>query len=790
MLIRSVTAHAFGPLVGETLEFADMMTVVHGPNESAKSTWHAAVYAALCGRRRGPGGLSPDEREFAARHRPWDRPDWLVSGRLLLDDGRQVEIRQDLDGKVDCDAVDLELGRDCSAEIMHDGAPDAARWLGLDRASFRATACVGQGQVLDVLSRADGLQTHLQRAASTAAADHTAAAALRLIDRFQADHVGSDRAPKRPLRLTLQAVQLAATALERARADHAEYERRLLDVDRLRTTAIDAEHAVRLREAADAADAARRARRLADDAADVAASLSGATPPRAPSAETLALVAAALSGSDPDAPDDGRAGPDDDVGIVAEEELYDLARAIDATPPEPDPTIGAQVEDARSRLGRATRARVRASALVAAGLLVIAIGLFVLASGPRLVGAVAAITGGLVASVAVVAFGRAGGRIALARRGLAAAEHRMAAVRAEAAAARIRREGALATAAVAGLSTDSSALRELAHRQAQRRAFQLRDEQWRRERELARADRLRSAARAAGVTAETPAEAESALRAWQRDQLVAGESRARYVRDTAKLEALLRGESLAVIEQRAVAAEQRADRLVVNIAESTVDSTDHEGLESLRAAAVAAAQAAHGADALLNEWLAGVMQVADAEEELSRAEAELTRLRRLDETLALTRTFLQRAEETAHRTIAPRLAEAVRAWLPRTTAGRYTEVVVDPEQLRVRVRGPAGRWRDAGRLSYGSAEQIYLMLRFALAEHLATPGVRCPLLLDEVTVHADPLRTAQLLELLQAASGDRQIILFTQQEQVLAWARKHLAVAGHALVELREVAAV
>ena len=59
MRIESVTAHAFGPLAGQTLELAPGMTVVTGLNESGKSSWHAAFYSALCGRRRGPGADWP-----------------------------------------------------------------------------------------------------------------------------------------------------------------------------------------------------------------------------------------------------------------------------------------------------------------------------------------------------------------------------------------------------------------------------------------------------------------------------------------------------------------------------------------------------------------------------------------------------------------------------------------------------------------------------------------------------------------------------------------------------------
>jgi uncharacterized protein YhaN len=93
-------------------------------------------------------------------------------------------------------------------------------------------------------------------------------------------------------------------------------------------------------------------------------------------------------------------------------------------------------------------------------------------------------------------------------------------------------------------------------------------------------------------------------------------------------------------------------------------------------------------------------------------------------------------------------------------------------------------------LSHGTAEQVYLLLRIALAQHLARPGTVCPLLLDDVTVHADTQRTEQLLELLLAAAQERQIILFTQQDQVRDWARSRLAGASHAFHTLPPLATV
>jgi uncharacterized protein YhaN len=145
---------------------------------------------------------------------------------------------------------------------------------------------------------------------------------------------------------------------------------------------------------------------------------------------------------------------------------------------------------------------------------------------------------------------------------------------------------------------------------------------------------------------------------------------------------------------------------------------------------------------------------------------------------------MEAAQVQVRKTIAPRLQETVQAALPDVTAGRYIEATVDPTTLEVKVWGPGGAPRRAHLLSYGTAEQIYLLLRIALAEHLVPRRHMCPLLLDDVTVHADSQRTKSILELLLAESQRRQIIVFTQQQEVREWARERLAGATHAVHDL------
>src|SRR5262249_12133825 len=117
-------------------------------------------------------------------------------------------------------------------------------------------------------------------------------------------------------------------------------------------------------------------------------------------------------------------------------------------------------------------------------------------------------------------------------------------------------------------------------------------------------------------------------------------------------------------------------------------------------------------------------------------------------------------------------------------AGRYLDARVDPESLDVQVQESGGDWRHAEQLSHGTAEQIYLLLRTTLAQHLVRPEERAPLVLDDVTVQFDRDRKCATLDWLQSLAPERQVLLFTQEAAVLEWASARLVPARDALVRL------
>jgi len=219
-----VKATGFGAMRDRHISFAPGFTLVYGPNEAGKSTWHAALYAAFCGMRRGRTEVRADE-DFIRQYRPWDFPNtWAVSTTVKLEDGRRVQLQQELVERIECRATDIDSGRDYTSDINNEGCPDGALWLGLDRRSFIATAYIRQSQLLEVLNNPDILQTHLQRAAATCAVNSNGAFALQLLESYRAERVGEDRPnSSKPLPAAIRRVETLKRALGISRTEHARY---------------------------------------------------------------------------------------------------------------------------------------------------------------------------------------------------------------------------------------------------------------------------------------------------------------------------------------------------------------------------------------------------------------------------------------------------------------------------------------------------------------------------------------------------------------------------------------
>ncbi len=870
MHIESVTAKGFGALQNQTLTVHPGLTVICGRNESAKSTWHAAVYAALCGRARKRGPGSKASQEFAARYRPWDGTTWEVEATVRLDDGRLVHLHHDLDGQVNCAATDVLTGRDLSAEVMYDGAPDASRWLGMNRDIFSAIACVRQADILGVLGSADGLQKQLESAATHAGTtDPTAAQALGVIDAFLKENVGKDRAKStKPLRRAIEEVQAGSTDLEQARVAHAQYIELVREAQRLRSEVADYERRV---EAAALRKAEQRNTDLQERLHAVdRLRVMGADRRPAATSDTHAVTqvtravtrwhnrpippeltgpdAAALRAQLQALPTEPTGDVRPDPMVTQAWRTLQVAQGVHAAKQREQPpelTGPPQGLDLGAVTLQAWAAALEESALAEATdqssapgsrrlpLALIAAVLCALA------GIALVLTGATAPGLGLIAVGFVAALLDRAvprkrKEDIVGHTEQRRLIAAQTASA--HRAAVYAQVSAASLPADPARLRALAAEVQQWEQHQMRLTMWEGERQAA-ADgvvmarqALSDALASRGAQGEDP---EAAFRDYElacqrraqqaalaaRREVVSGQLNARVAAEQAAAKAAAESEaatseledaaraiglqtaSVEALEawlarQQAAASElsraldawseyqrQLGDVTYEQLREQA-QQAQHEVVQ-LRAAVgivcedpgdvdpaelVRLREAAAVAQGRVQDRQDRVPSVAEAEELLALAEAELARVRDLQSTLVQARTYLQQAQETVHRSIAPTLQQTLVRWLPQVTDGRYTQAAVDPESLRVTVMTGSGKWVEASRLSVGTAEQVYLLLRVALAIHLSDPATSCPLLLDDVTVQADGPRTRALLETLVQLAGQRQIILFAQEPTVEQWA--------------------
>jgi DNA repair protein SbcC/Rad50 len=920
MKIRKVTAHAFGPFVEESLELAPGLTIIRGPNEAGKSSWHAAIYAALCGMRRARGRRKSEDQEFADRHQPWDGDKWDVSCELELPGGRRFELRHDLTGGVDCSARDLDLGTDVSHDLISEGSPDGSRWLGIDRRIFLAVACVPQAEILAVTQHATALQDTLQRAAATAGTQETAATALAAISEFRRDAVGLRRAnSSRPLQTAIDRRMRAEREREQAVTEHNEWLIEQEQASSLEVDALEAEarlraaewqlhrrrvQALQLRHR----DAAQLAERYPlpppdlteDDAtADLVATALTSwterptpTPPPQPTAEVLQRQLDAL----PEKPD-GDLEPHESTEVAAAaldelirrrneherrrplqapqsdtgggwsaQQLLDLARELDVSVPPVDANLVAEIERLRIPAAQsvATRARpllIAGGIIAAAGVTTLALGITAIGVALLIVGVVAAAGGSWMATRTPPA-SPDDSTLRAAETRLVVAEQMYASAQSQLVAARQRAQSA-------GLPTDAGTVRELANGayEAERALASL--ERWEadlaelsrdmdaarkalrhalldrsvsvgpdlsdsdlfaenadyrkacRDRRIAASaaarrpdleqavlarqteerryvadtervqtaeQRLRYATSAAHVADEAfadspPEELVDLLKQWVDDRAKRRSSTQEARREWDRLQTLLDGLTLDELHDQLDRSVERFESMALpNQSEQADLEILADDLEQLirefRFTSQAAREQATAAASELRVKAERLRSVPETEEELAAAQQELAHLETLQSTLDRTAEFLEAAQERVHRDIAPVLQEKVRDRLRRVTGGRYSDVIIDPQDLEVQVRDADGRWRHASRLSHGTAEQVYLLLRIAIVEILTNDGANCPLLLDDVTVQSDPVRTQAILDVLHEASADHQIVLFSQEVVVGDWAEQNLGNSG------------
>lgn len=184
-------------------------------------------------------------------------------------------------------------------------------------------------------------------------------------------------------------------------------------------------------------------------------------------------------------------------------------------------------------------------------------------------------------------------------------------------------------------------------------------------------------------------------------------------------------------------------------------------LETLEATLEAAYERRGGIVRRLEE-----LEADDRTTDLRRRESKLngTLQKMAERHLAL--TIAERAAEQARaayeRDRQPPVLAAASAALARLTRNRYVRIWAPLGERSLRIDDDQGRVFTVEQLSGGTREQLFLALRLGLVRHAAERGVSLPLILDDVFVNFDQLRTEAAFETLcEFAEEGRQVLFFT-----------------------------
>jgi uncharacterized protein YhaN len=138
-----------------------------------------------------------------------------------------------------------------------------------------------------------------------------------------------------------------------------------------------------------------------------------------------------------------------------------------------------------------------------------------------------------------------------------------------------------------------------------------------------------------------------------------------------------------------------------------------------------------------------------------RSEAERWTVRAL--ALAILRRTRDRYERE-HRPDVLRIAERLVAeW----SAGRYVRIVAPLGAQAEELERWDGKRVPLAGLSTGTAQQLYLALRFGLIEHFSTVGESLPIVMDDILVNFDEPRSERAARSIEDLASRHQVLYFT-----------------------------
>ena len=148
--------------------------------------------------------------------------------------------------------------------------------------------------------------------------------------------------------------------------------------------------------------------------------------------------------------------------------------------------------------------------------------------------------------------------------------------------------------------------------------------------------------------------------------------------------------------------------------------------------------------------------------QLEKVQQRIAGLEKVYSAVMLAQQTLDTAKQELQRRFAPRISQRAQELFAAMTGGRYQRIVLGEDLSLSAAAEGEDTLRNALWRSDGTADQLYLALRLAVAEEL-TP--QAPLVLDDAFVRFDDDRLKEILKILKQSGQDKQILVFTCQSR-------------------------
>lgn len=149
-------------------------------------------------------------------------------------------------------------------------------------------------------------------------------------------------------------------------------------------------------------------------------------------------------------------------------------------------------------------------------------------------------------------------------------------------------------------------------------------------------------------------------------------------------------------------------------------------------------------------------------QQLQALRQRIAQLEEVHSALQLAQQTLDQAKQELQRRFAPRIAQRAQELFGAFTHSRYQKLTLGEDLTAATAATDENVLRSSLWRSEGTADQLYLALRLAVAEAL-TPDA--PLVLDDALVRFDDRRLDAAMEVLQESGRQKQVLLFTCQSR-------------------------